>query len=99
MRRSTQASNFRLNAIRRNNIAALSVEYLSILAILYGEHIDAGYKRIHDYGSMTMLEAENEIRTRTIMLQGDRLRKKRQLREEHAQNEKDMLEQLKRAQQ
>ncbi len=90
------AINFRLNKIRRDNTKALSEEYLSILAILYGDQIELGVKRVHQYGMMTMLEAENELRVRTIMLKGQRLRRKRELKEQHERNEREMMEELKR---
>ncbi len=75
----------------------LTSEYLSLLAILYGDHIESGVKRISDYRAMTMLDAENELKLRTMMMRGQRLRKKRMLMEEHQENERALLEQLKRS--
>lgn len=75
----------------------MSEEYLSIIAILYGDQIESGIKRISYYGDMTMLEAENELRVRTKMMRGQRLRKKRELREEHEAQEAALLEQLKKS--
>ena len=91
------AVNFRIQQKRNTIIDSLSLEYLSILAILYGGLIESGQKRISDYGAMTFAEAENEFRLRTLMIKGQRIRKKRELQEEHAANERAMLEQLKRA--
>lgn len=93
------APNFSLNKQRRSFVDNLSEEYLSILAILYGNQIDSGIKRISYYGNMTMLEAENELRVRTKMMRGQRLRKKRELREEHEAQESALLEQLKKSHQ
>lgn len=94
-----KAMNFQINQQRRANIESIAVEYLNILAILYGDQIDTGIKRVRDFGQMTMLEAENELRIRTLMIQAQRLRKKRQLYEEHSENERAMLEELKRSKQ
>jgi hypothetical protein len=91
--------NFRLNKQAREIQEALSSEYLSILAILYGDQIESGIKRISDYGTLTMLDAENELRIRMMMMKGQRMRKKRELKEEHEAQEQAMLEQLKRTQQ
>lgn len=90
------ANNYLLNAQRIRYVESISTEYLSILTILFGDNLEMGQRRISDYGNMTMLEAENELRVRTIMYKGRRLRKQRELREEHAENERAMLEQLKR---
>lgn len=94
-----QAMNFLLNKQRRELIDNVTTEYLSMIAILYGDQIDTGIKRISDYGSMTMLEAENEMRVRTMMLRGQTLRKKRQLKEEHDKAEREMMERLKKSNQ
>lgn len=95
----TIATNFLKNDLRMHVVEHLTNEYLSILAILYGPQIEQGLKRISDYRDMTMLEAENEFRIRTMMLQGQRLRKKRILREEHEAAESALMEQLKKSQQ
>lgn len=95
----TQAMNFKLNSQRRQLIESMSTEYLSILAILYGDQIEMGTRRISHYGNMTMLEAENEIRVRTMMMKGQRLRKKRQLKEEHDEAERELMERLKKSNQ
>lgn len=97
--KQSQAMNFRLNKQAREIQEALSSEYLSILAILYGDQIESGIKRISDYGTLTMLDAENELRIRMMMMKGQRMRKKRELKEEHEAQEQAMLEQLKRTQQ
>lgn len=94
----TEATNFRLNKQRRDLIESLTNEYLSMLAILYGDQIEMGTKRVSQYGNMTMLEAENELRVRTMMLRGQRMRMKRKLKEEHAENERALMEQLKKSQ-
>lgn len=93
----TTAANFNLNKQRRSLVENLSEEYLSILAILFGDQIEMGLKRISYYGNMTMLEAENELRVRTKMMRGQRLRKKRELKEEHEAQEAALLEQLKKS--
>lgn len=95
----SQAISFKLNKQAREIQQALATEYLSILAILYGDKIESGTKRIADYGMLTMLEAENELRIRMMMMKGQRMRKKKDLREEHEAQEQAMLEQLKRSQQ
>jgi len=77
-------------------IAALSTEYLQMLAILYGDQIQSGTIRTSAYNTMTMLEVADELRIRTMMMRGERLRKKRRLTEEHAANEAALLERLKR---
>lgn len=96
--KQSQAMNFRLNKQTRNIQESLATEYLSILAILYGDQIESGIKRISDYGTLTMLDAENELRIRMMMMKGQRLRKKKDLKEEHEAQEQAMLEQLKRTQ-
>lgn len=88
--------NFLINKERRKYVESISQEYLSVLAILYGDFLESGQHAIHDYGRMTMLEVENELRVRTLMYRGRRIQKQRQLRDAHTQNEQDMLEQLKR---
>ncbi len=93
----TQAMNFLLNQQRREITENVTNEYLSMLAILYGDQIEMGTKRISDYRDMTMLEAENELRVRTMMMQGQRLRLKRKLKEEHEENERALMEQLKKS--
>jgi len=93
------AANFNLNKQRIDIIDSITNEYLSILAILFGDQIESGIKRISYYGDMTMLEAENEFRVRTLMLRGQRLRTKRRLKEEHEAAEQALLEQLKKSQQ
>lgn len=90
-------ANFILNKQRQELTNSISEEYLSILSILYGDQIESGIKRISYYGDMTMLEAENELRVRTKMMQGLRMRKKRELKEEHAAQEAALLEQLKKS--
>lgn len=90
------SANYLLNSQRIKYIHSVSEEYLSILAILYGDTLESGIQRISGYGSMTMLEAENELRLRTLMYKGRRIRRQRDLRSEHEENEKAMLEQLKR---
>lgn len=95
----TRAVNFDLNKQRRELTINMSEEYLSILAILYGNQIEAGIHRVSYYGNMTMLEAENELRVRTKMMRGQRLRKKRELKEEHEAQEAALLEQLKKSHQ
>lgn len=92
-----QAMNFLLNSQRMDLVESVSVEYLSILAILYGSQIETGEKRISSFGGMTMLEAENEFRVRTMMMRGIRLRKKRDLKAEHDAAEQALLEQLKKS--
>lgn len=92
-----QAVNFLLQQQRIQLVDNITDEYLSILAILYGDQIQTGVKRISDYGNMTMLEAENELRVRTLMLRGDRLRTKRKLKEEHDTAERELMEQLKKS--
>lgn len=94
----TQSMNFRINRQRLQLIDNLSTEYLSIIAILYGDQIETGVKRISNYGDMTMLEAENELRVRMLMMRGLRMRKKKHLMAEHTANEQALLEELKRAQ-
>ena len=94
--KSVHALNYLLDIQRRQYIESVSQEYLSILAILYGDRIETGMSQVKDFGSMTMLEAENELRIRTMMTHGRRVQKQRQLREEHTRNETDMLEELKR---
>jgi len=98
MLKKTKAMSFLLNQQRIELIDNVTNEYLSMLAILYGDQIEQGTKRISDYGNMTMLEAENELRVRTIMMKGQRMRVKRKLQEEHEANEKALMEQLKRSQ-
>ena len=93
----TQATNFLLNRNRMTFINTLAYEYLSILAILYGDQIESGLKRVSNFGDMTMLEAENEFHLRMLMMRGQRLRTKRKLKEEHAANEAALMEQLKRS--
>lgn len=93
----TQATNFLLNNQRQLLIASMTNEYLSMLAILYGDQIEMGVKRVSDFGKMTMLDAENELRVRTMMMKGQRMRKKRELREEHEAAEAELLEQLKKS--
>lgn len=95
----TQSANFSLNKQRRDLVINLTDEYLSILAILYGDQIESGIKRVSYYGDMTMLEAENELRVRTKMMRGTRIRRKRELREEHEAQEAALLEQLKKSHQ
>jgi CII-binding regulator of phage lambda lysogenization HflD len=95
----TLATNFKLNQQRIQLIDSITNEYLSMLAILYGDQIEMGTKRISDYRDMTMLEAENELRVRTMMMKGQRMRTKRKLREEHEAAEKALMEQLKKSQQ
>lgn len=95
----TQAMNFNLSKQRKDLIDHIATEYLSMLAILYGDQIEMGTKRVSDYGDMTMLEAENELRVRTLMLRGQRMRKKRELKEEHDAAEAALLEQLKKSHQ
>lgn len=94
----TQAVNFNLNDQRMQLVTSIATEYLSMLTILYGDQIEMGTKRVSDYGNMTMLEAENELRVRTLMMKGQRLRTKRKLKEEHEANEAALLEQLKKSQ-
>lgn len=89
--------NFQIEVSRNKMIDALSNEYLQMLSILYGTQIYNGEKRTSDYNDMTMLEVADELRIRTLMMQGDRLRKKRQLQEEHSRNEADLLERLKKS--
>lgn len=91
------AMNFLLNRQRIDLVNNITNEYLSMLAILYGDQIEQGTKRVSDYGNMTMLEAENELRVRTLMMRGQRLRAKRRLQEEHEENERALLEQLKKS--
>jgi hypothetical protein len=93
----TQAGNFQLQQQRLLLVENITDEYLSILAILYGDQIQSGTKRVSEYGNMTMLEAENELRVRTLMMRGDRLRTKRKLKEEHDAAEKELMEQLKKS--
>ncbi len=95
----TLAANFRLNKQRRSLVESLTNEYLSMLAILYGDQIESGIKRISHFGNMTMLEAENELRVRTMMLRGQTMRTKRKLKEEHEANEKALMELLKKSHQ
>lgn len=90
------ATNYLLNKQRRLYVKSLANEYLSILAILYGDQLEIGQTKVSDYGTMTMLEAENELRIRAMMYKGRRIRKQRDLRDEAETNERDMLEQLKR---
>ena len=90
-----QAMSFLLNDQRIKLIDNVSTEYLSILAILYGDQIEQGLKRVSDYGSMTMLEAENEFRVRTIMMRGQIARKKKMLMDEHKDAERVLMERLK----
>lgn len=92
-----QSPNYLLQQQRVETIEALAFEYINILAILYGVFIEQGTQRIRDYGSMTMLEAENELRLRMYMYRGQRIRKKRQLLADHQENERIMMEELKRA--
>lgn len=91
--------NYKLEVARNQVTQSLSMEYLQMLAILYGSHIYSGEKRTSDYNNMTMLEVADELRIRTIMMKGERMRKKRQLREEHAANEAELMERLKRSKQ
>lgn len=97
-KRQIVASNYLLQQQRTDLVESMATEYLSVLSILYGYQIEQGLRRVSDYGNMTMLEAENEIRIRTVMLRGQRVRKQRELREEMAENERKLLEQLKRSQ-
>lgn len=91
--------NFQVQQQRVELIESIATEYLSVLSLLYGYHIEQGTRRVSDYGDMTMLDAENELRVRTIMMRGQRMRKQRELREEMQENERKLLEQLKRSQQ
>ena|SRR5215216_4999767 len=92
-----ESYNFQLEVARNKFIDALASEYLQMLSILYGTQIYSGEKRTSEFNDMTMLEVADELRIRTLMLKGDRLRKKRKLQEEHARNEADLLERLKRS--
>lgn len=96
-KRTMQANEFLLNKQRMALINNVSHEYLSIIAILYGDQIETGVRRIQHYRNMTMLEAENEIRIRSMMVRGQRMNRKRQLRKEHEDSEQAMLEELKRS--
>ena len=92
-----ESYNFKLEVARNKFLDAVATEYLQMLSILYGAHIYSGEKRTSDYSNMTMLEVADELRIRTLMMQGDRLRKKRQMQEEHARNEADLLERLRKS--
>ncbi len=93
------SANFQLEVAHSKFIESLSLEYLQMLSILYGSQIYNGEKRTSDYNNMTMLEVADELRIRTLMMKGDRIRRKKQLREEHAANEAEMMERLKRSKQ
>lgn len=72
-------------------------EYLNVLAVLYGDSLDAGIKQLRDYNHMTMQDAEQEIRLRTIMLSGRVLREQRKLDKEHRDAEQALMDRLKRS--
>ncbi len=95
MQTKRQAIHFLVNKQYKQLCQSLSTEYLSILAILYGDKIESGIMRVSDYGPMTMLEAENEFRIRTMMLSGQIARKQKELRAKYKADEEAMLEQLK----
>ena len=94
----TIATNFLLNQQRIDLIESITNEHLSVLAVLYGDQIEMGVRRVSDYRNMTMLDAEQELRVRTMMLKGQRLRKKRELNEQYAADERALMEQLKKSQ-
>lgn len=89
--------NYLINSQRIQLIDHVSTEYLSMLAILYGDQIESGIKRVSSFGTMTMLEAENELRVRTMMMRGLRMRRKKHLMDEHTSAEQALLEELKRS--
>lgn len=87
--------NYQLEVERDKMVESLHVEYLSLLAILYGDQLESGTQLLKDYGHLTMIDIENELQLRTLMYRARRLRKRRQLLDEYEANERDMLEQLK----
>ena len=91
------SKNFIIDQQRNRHIENITEEYLNIIALLYGTQIESGIRRIKDYASMTMLDAENELRIRTIMNRAERLRTKRRLYAEHTAAEQELLERLKNA--
>lgn len=93
------SQHFQYNERRIKLIESLAEEYLNILAILYGSDIESGTKQLKDFGHMTMLDAEQELKFRTIMMRAQFTRKQRELRAEYSANEQAMLEELKRASQ
>ena len=99
MKMIKQSSNYLLNNQRAEYIQTISTEYLSIIALLYGDLIESGDKQVISYNHMLMNDAERELHIRTTMYHGRRLRKQRELTEEHEANEQAMLEQLKRSSQ
>ena len=94
--KSNQSAYFRISKYRREHIQDLVDEYINILAILYGNSIASGEKRISDYHSMTMQQAEHEIKLRTAVTNAQLTRKRKTLRDEHTKAENELLEQLKR---
>ena len=98
MKNQMTTTEFLINKQRHELINHVAFEYLSILAILYGDQIDSGIRRVSSFGKMTMLEAENELRIRTMMLRGQRMRRKRELLKEHQDAETAMMERLKQTQ-
>ncbi len=93
----TKALNFILEESRNDNIEALSQEYLNMIAILYGDKIERGDKAVRDYGKMTMVDIIAELEIRTMMYHGQRMRRKKDLRKQHADAERELLEELKRS--
>lgn len=97
-KRQIVTTNYILQSLRKQNVQSLATEYLYIIAMLYGQDIDSGRKRVTDFNTMTMLKAENELRIRAMMMHAERVRRKKKLTEQHKANEDAMIQRLKQLQ-
>lgn len=98
MKRQIVTNNYVLQSLRNKNVQSLATEYLYIIAMLYGEDIETGKKRVIDFNTMTMLEAENELHIRAVMMRAERARRKKALTQQHKANEEAMLQRMKQLQ-
>lgn len=89
-----QSNYFTLNQLRVKELESLAEEYLSLLAVLYSDQIESGTNKVSDYGTMTMIDIENEIRLRTLLYRARRKRKQKDIRDKQEENERAMLETL-----
>jgi len=97
-KRQIQTLNYKLQLLRNKNTVSLANEYLYIIAMLFGKDIEEGTRKVTDFNSMTMLKAENELRIRTLMMNAERIRRKKKLMQDHKDNEEAMIQRMKQLQ-
>jgi hypothetical protein len=86
--------NFLYQSFTRQYREVLFTEVLSILILLYGQHLQEGTKSIKDYGDITAAEINREILVRTLMVES-KIRGRKQRREDkRKKGEQDTLNTL-----